>query len=60
MNAHKVPSPFVRYRCSQCNRWIREEAVSCVCGAVFFIDIPSLHLHDLLASLDMRDYHGLS
>lgn len=31
----KLPSPFIRYRCSSCNCWIREEAVICRCGAVF-------------------------
>jgi len=36
MEAHKVPSPFVRYRCSQCHRWVREDALSCRCGAIFY------------------------
>jgi len=36
IEAHKVPSPFVRYRCSQCHRWVREDALSCRCGAIFY------------------------
>ena len=36
MEAYKLPSPFVRYRCSQCHRWVREDALSCRCGAIFY------------------------
>lgn len=35
MMAEKLPSPFIRYRCSSCNRWISEDAVICSCGAMF-------------------------
>jgi hypothetical protein len=35
VEAKKLPSPFVRYRCSRCNCWICEDAVVCRCGALF-------------------------
>jgi len=35
MIALKVPSPFIRFRCSSCNCWVREDAIECQCGARF-------------------------
>lgn len=38
--AEKVPSPFIRYRCPACQRWVAEDARVCICGVLFISSTP--------------------